>query len=61
MKIKKMQHLYQLTFLPHLFPINCYLFETNSGLIVIDMGVSSFVSTIQNSPVTAIKKSQCFY
>lgn len=47
MKIKKMQHLYQLTFLPHLFPINCYLFETNAGLIVIDMGVSSFVSTIQ--------------
>lgn len=43
MRIKQHGNLYQLTFLPRLFPINAYVYETDDALIVLDMGKSNFV------------------
>lgn len=36
MKIKQMGFLYQLTFLPGVFPVNCYLVEEEDGLTLLD-------------------------
>lgn len=36
MKITKKEHLYQLAFLPYLFPVNCYLVEEKDSLTLID-------------------------
>lgn len=36
MRIIKEKTIYQLTFLPHLFPVNCYLVEEDDGLTLID-------------------------
>lgn len=36
MRITKNQYLYQLTFLPRTFPVNCYLVEEEAGLTLID-------------------------
>ncbi|WP_419883552.1 MBL fold metallo-hydrolase [Peribacillus sp. B-H-3] len=36
MKMTHMQSLYQLTFLPGVFPVNCYLVEEEDGLTLID-------------------------
>ena len=47
MKVTKYKNLYQLTWAPMLFPINCYLWENDDDIIVIDMGVKSFVSEIK--------------
>lgn len=32
MRIVQVQHVYQLTFMPRLFPVNCYLVEEKEGL-----------------------------
>ena len=48
MRIKQHGNLYQLTFLPRLFPINAYVYETADALIVLDMGVSNFVKSVQS-------------
>lgn len=49
MKIRQIRNhnLIQLTVLPHLFPINCYVWETTDSLIVIDMGTRQFVPALQ--------------
>ncbi|MBY0122764.1 MBL fold metallo-hydrolase [Bacillus sp. S/N-304-OC-R1] len=36
MKITKVQSVYQLAFMPRLFPVNCYLVEENDGLTLVD-------------------------
>lgn len=60
MKVTKYKNLYQLTWAPMLFPINCYLWEKDDDIIVIDMGVKSFVSEIKkiaetlNKPISAL-------
>lgn len=39
MRIVQVQHTYQLTFMPRLFPVNCYLVEENDGFTLIDAGL----------------------
>ncbi|KKD56082.1 MULTISPECIES: MBL fold metallo-hydrolase [Paenibacillus] len=39
MRIVQVQHVYQLTFMPRLFPVNCYLVEEKEGLTLIDAGL----------------------
>ncbi|EHS54980.1 MBL fold metallo-hydrolase [Paenibacillus sp. Aloe-11] len=39
MRIVQVQHMYQLTFMPRLFPVNCYLVEENDGFTLIDAGL----------------------
>ncbi|WP_079477638.1 MBL fold metallo-hydrolase [Halobacillus salinus] len=36
MRITNVRHLYQVTFMPHLFPVNCYLVEEGDHLILVD-------------------------
>jgi glyoxylase-like metal-dependent hydrolase (beta-lactamase superfamily II) len=38
MRVVQVQHVYQLAFLPRLFPVNCYLVEEKNGLTLIDAG-----------------------
>nr|WP_106781205.1 MBL fold metallo-hydrolase [Lysinibacillus timonensis] len=40
MKITKFDNLYQLTIMPHIFPVNCYLLEEQKELTLIDTGLS---------------------
>lgn len=47
MKITKYDNLYQITWLPYIFPINCYVWEYRDELFVIDMGVKKFVPEIE--------------
>lgn len=47
MKIKKYNSLYQITCLPYIFPINCYVWECEDELLIIDMGVKKFVPEIE--------------
>ena len=39
MRLTKINNLYQLSFMPNLFPVNCYLIEEDEYLIVIDAGL----------------------
>lgn len=41
MKIKRFANLHQLTLWPYLFPINCYLYEEQGELTLIDTGMSA--------------------
>lgn len=41
MRIQKNGSLYQLAFLPSVFPVNCYLFEEEHGLTLIDAALPS--------------------
>ncbi|MFY3790924.1 MBL fold metallo-hydrolase [Ureibacillus sp. MALMAid1270] len=60
MKITKFDRLYQLTIMPNLFPVNCYLYEEDSELTLIDTGISaSFNGIVKlveeiNKPLTNI-------
>ncbi|TSB47622.1 MBL fold metallo-hydrolase [Alkalicoccobacillus porphyridii] len=36
MKVTKMEHVYQLAFLPNVFPVNCYLVEESDSLTLVD-------------------------
>ncbi|WP_056991587.1 MBL fold metallo-hydrolase [Liquorilactobacillus mali] len=47
MKVTQNKNLYQITWAPYIFPINCYVWEDKNELFVIDMGVKSFVSEIE--------------
>ncbi|WP_040981800.1 MBL fold metallo-hydrolase [Oceanobacillus jeddahense] len=47
MKIKLYKNLYQVTFLPSIFPINCFILEQEENLICIDMGTRKFVHEIK--------------
>jgi glyoxylase-like metal-dependent hydrolase (beta-lactamase superfamily II) len=54
------QNIYQLTLLPHLFPVNCYIYEEETQLTLVDAGMpSSYNGIIQaikeiNKPLTNI-------
>lgn len=39
LKVTRVQHVIQLSFLPRFFPVNCYLIEENDGLTLIDAGL----------------------
>lgn len=39
MRVVQVQHIVQLTFLPRLFPVNCYLVQEKEGLTLIDAGL----------------------
>lgn len=60
MKVTKYGNLYQLTIMPKLFPINCYLYEEDNELTLVDAGMSSsftgIVNLVQeiNKPLTNI-------
>ncbi|WP_077603232.1 MBL fold metallo-hydrolase [Oceanobacillus sojae] len=47
MKIRQFNNLYQITFLPNIFPINCFVLEQKENLICIDMGTGKFVNEIK--------------
>ncbi len=47
MRSKKFNNVTQLSFLPHVFPINIYVVEEDDFLIVIDMGIKYFIKDIQ--------------
>jgi glyoxylase-like metal-dependent hydrolase (beta-lactamase superfamily II) len=60
MRIIKNHLLYQITFMPNLFPVNCYLIEENDGLTLIDAalpysakGILKAAQTI-GKPITKI-------
>lgn len=36
MRVKKVQNVYQLAFMPKMFPVNCYLVEEQDGLTLVD-------------------------
>lgn len=60
MRIRKFGPLYQLTFMPRFFPVNCYLYEDKKELILIDAALSfSYKGIVEASkevgkPITKI-------
>lgn len=60
MRIKEYNNFYQITFLPHVFPVNCYVYEEKSTLTVIDIGFHYFIKDIMSlserlkKPVTSL-------
>jgi len=40
MRITKVNHIYQLSFMPNFFPVNCYLVEEEDYLILVDTALS---------------------
>ncbi|MFC4712830.1 MBL fold metallo-hydrolase [Planococcus dechangensis] len=60
MRVKKIANVYQLAFLPSLFPINCYLVEEQEELTLIDCGLAGAARDIALSakaigkPITKI-------
>jgi glyoxylase-like metal-dependent hydrolase (beta-lactamase superfamily II) len=60
MKLTKIANVYQLTFLPNIFPVNCYLVEEDSALSLIDTGLPNsykgIIDVIEkvNKPLTSI-------
>lgn len=65
MKQTKYKNLYQMTYLPLLFPINAYIFEEDDYLTIIDVGVKPFVKAIQrlskqlNKPIKYVVLTHC--
>ncbi|MEJ3718466.1 MBL fold metallo-hydrolase [Paenibacillus polymyxa] len=49
MRIVQVQHVYQLTFMPRLFPVNCYLVEEKEGLTLIDAGLPYSAQRIEQA------------
>lgn len=60
MRITRYENLYQLTLLPRLFPVNCYVYEEENELTLIDAGMpASFKGIVNlveriNKPLTNI-------
>ncbi len=60
MKVTRFNYLYQLTLMPRLFPVNCYLYEEENGLSLIDTGMpASYKGIVElveeiNKPLTNI-------
>ncbi|SNZ11632.1 Glyoxylase, beta-lactamase superfamily II [Terribacillus aidingensis] len=52
MRLLKHQHLYQLTFMPRLFPVNCYLIEEKDGLTLVDAAMASSAAAILSAAET---------
>lgn len=48
MRVTREGHLHQLTWLPRIFPVNCYLIEEEQELILIDAGMSYSLQGILN-------------
>ncbi len=65
MRIVKYKSIYQLTYMPRVFPINVYIMEEEKTLTLIDTGVSAMVSKILrfseslNKPITRIIITHC--
>ncbi|MCA1030905.1 MBL fold metallo-hydrolase [Bacillus timonensis] len=60
MRVRQYEHLYQLTFLPNTFPVNCYLLEEGNELTLIDAAlpyshkpIISFAEKLEK-PITKI-------
>ncbi|MDY8022375.1 MBL fold metallo-hydrolase [Paenibacillus polymyxa] len=51
MRIVQVQHVYQLTFMPRLFPVNCYLVKEKEGLTLIDAGLPYNARGIEQAAV----------
>ncbi|MDQ0496762.1 MULTISPECIES: MBL fold metallo-hydrolase [Paenibacillus] len=51
MRIVQVQHVYQLTFMPRLFPVNCYLVEEDDGFTLIDAGLPYSAKGIEQAAV----------
>lgn len=49
MKVTKINHVYQLTFMPTLFPVNCYLIEEEEYLTLIDAALPSSYKKIMKT------------
>lgn len=49
MRMIKQGHLYQLTFLPSIFPVNCYFVEEEDGLTLIDAALPNSADGIANA------------
>lgn len=47
MQVIKNDNVYQITFLPNLFPVNCFVVELEDELIVVDMGMKGFIKKVQ--------------
>lgn len=60
MRIRREQHLYQLSFLPRVFPVNCYLVEEEDELTLVDAAMPFSVKGIMSAaqrigkPITRI-------
>ncbi len=46
MRLTTFDRLHQLTLLPRLFPVNCYVFEEEEGLILIDAALKMAANSI---------------
>lgn len=46
MRLTTFDRLHQLTLMPRLFPVNCYVFEEENGLILIDAALKMAASSI---------------
>lgn len=49
MRIVQVQHMHQLTFMPRMFPVNCYLVEEDDGLTLIDAGLPYSAKRIEQA------------
>ncbi|MFP7493380.1 MBL fold metallo-hydrolase [Terribacillus saccharophilus] len=52
MRIRKHDNLYQLTFMPQLFPVNCYLIEEDDDLTLVDAAMPSSAQAILSAART---------
>lgn len=55
MKTTQFKNIYQVTFSPKLFPINCYVIERENDLIVVDMGIKGFLKAVKRIQETTAK------
>ncbi|BBP90039.1 hypothetical protein BsIDN1_36570 [Bacillus safensis] len=46
MRLTTFDRLHQLTLMPRLFPVNCYVFEEEEGLILIDAALKMAANSI---------------
>lgn len=56
MRVTREEHLLQLTWMPRLFPVNCYLIEEEDGLTLIDAAMSFSVQGIIQTAAKLGKK-----
>ncbi|WP_284386040.1 MBL fold metallo-hydrolase, partial [Bacillus safensis] len=60
MRLTTFDRLHQLTLMPRLFPVNCYVFEEEDGLILIDAALKMAANSIiefahkKNKPIDKI-------
>ncbi|MFF2091773.1 MBL fold metallo-hydrolase [Paenibacillus sp. NPDC058174] len=49
MRMTKSNQVYQLTYLPHIFPVNCYLIEEEDGLTLVDAALPNNTEAIMKA------------